>query len=104
MKELFDSAKKFLFENKSDCYSDYLKLRQFLYGLIIDFKYKIKEQDVPEYEIANINVILKDFDRYLVDIIQHAPDNESDLENYLVDKFKHLYGVERFDIDYQIKK
>jgi len=104
MKKLFDLAKKFLFENDFDHYKDYLELRRFLYELVIDFKYEIKKQHVPANEIANIDVILKEFDQYVESIVKHAPDNENDLENYLVDKLKRLYGVEKFDINFEIKK
>jgi hypothetical protein len=104
MKKLFDSAKKFLFENDFDHYKDYLELRRFLYELIMDFKREIQKQHVPVNEIAKIDVILKEFDSYAESIIKHAPDDENDLENYLVDRLKRLYGVERFDINFEIKK
>jgi len=104
MKKLFDSAKKFLFENDFDHYKDYLELRRFLYELVIDFKYELKNQHVPANEIANIDVILKDFDSYAKSIVKYAPDNENDLENYLVDKLKQLYGVGNFDINFKIEK
>jgi len=104
MKKLFDSAKKYITEKDFDYYQDYLQLRKMLYELIVEFKYELKNQNISLVEIADINTILKDFDSYVESIVKHSPDNENELENYLVERLKHLFGVEKFDINFEIKK